>query len=79
LKQNRNKSSGHQITPLSRLSNTEKTVMNAISSQSKLEDKNLVDKIVETTKLSELQVRAAFFLLLQKKLISSREIIDMET
>jgi hypothetical protein len=70
---------GNQISPSQHLSNTEMIVFQAISSKTKKgSNQNLVEHVIQTTRLSELQVRAAFFLLLQKNVISSGEIIDME-
>ncbi|MDF2960483.1 MAG: hypothetical protein K0S39_2218 [Paenibacillus sp.] len=70
---------GNQISPLPHLCKTEIMVYEAITSESKLEsNQNLVKQVATITKLSELQVRAAILLLLQKNVIFSDEIIDTD-
>jgi hypothetical protein len=79
LKRNAINSTGSQMPPHRHLSKTEVIVYNAITSQSNQEsNQNLVEQVIEITKFSELQVRAALFLLLQKDVISSDEIIDTD-
>jgi hypothetical protein len=78
IKQHKGKLPVRSEPPCLSLGKTETTVYQALQHAKSWGDRDLVQYLAEKTRMSDLQIKAALVLLLQKKVISSEEIIDSE-